>query len=194
MDELFERLRAQLKARPARPLNLPGLSLRESAVLVPLFVRSGRAHALFTKRPTTLRTHAGQISFPGGARDPEDVTPLHTALRETREEIGVPPERVEVLGMLDEIPTITQFRIVPFVGVIPGDFPYVPSAEEIEEIIEVPLEALLDPSIHRVESWGPSEHEREIYFYDYGPHVIWGATARILKGLLTILAELRGAG
>jgi 8-oxo-dGTP pyrophosphatase MutT (NUDIX family) len=187
---LFEQLKRKLEASPARALNLPGLSLRESAVLAPLFFRDGVPHALFTKRPMTLRNHAGQISFPGGARDPEDPTPLHTALRETKEELGIPIDSVEVLGMLDEIPTITQFRIVPFVGVIPGDFVYVPSAEEIEEIIEVPLTRLMDPSIHRSERRLVLEHEREIYFYDYGPHVIWGATARILKSLLAVIAEL----
>ncbi|MFZ5468127.1 MAG: CoA pyrophosphatase [Myxococcota bacterium] len=190
MDPLFEHLRERLSRHPARALNLPGVSLRESAVLVPLFLRGGVPHVLFTKRPMTLRSHAGQISFPGGARDPEDATSLHTALRETYEELGVPAEQVEILGMLDEIPTISRFRVVPYVGVIPGSWVYRPSAEEIEEIIEAPLPALMDPAIHRAEKRFVGEGERKIYFYDFGPHIIWGATARILKDLLHHIAEL----
>ncbi|MHB8876227.1 MAG: CoA pyrophosphatase [Myxococcaceae bacterium] len=190
MDSVFRQIRERLEAHPAKTLNLPGLSLREAAVLAPLFVRDGEIHALFTRRPMTLRTHAGQISFPGGGRDAADPTPLHTALRETHEELGIPPERVEVLGMLDELPTITEFRIVPFVGVIPGDFVYRPNPEEIEEIIEVPLAHLLNPTIHRIEKWQVHGEEHDVYFYDYGHHHIWGVTARILKGFLQRIGDL----
>jgi 8-oxo-dGTP pyrophosphatase MutT (NUDIX family) len=190
VNELFQKLKARLHQQPGKALALPGPQLRESAVLAPLFLREGEPWLLFTKRPTTLRRHAGQISFPGGARDEEDSTPLHTALRETAEELGIPPEKVEVLGMLDEIPTITSFRIVPFVGAIPADLALRPSPEEIAELIEVPVRALLAPSLPRVEMWNVMEKEREVYFYDYGAHVIWGATARILKDLLAILREL----
>lgn len=190
MDELFQKLKARLHREPGKALSFPGAQLRESAVLAPLFLRGGEPWLLFTKRPTTLRRHAGQISFPGGTRDDEDATPLHTALREMTEELGIPPEKVEVLGMLDEIPTITSFRIVPFVGAIPADLTLQPSPEEIAELIEVPVRALLVPSLPRVEMWNVMEKEREVYFYDYGTHVIWGATARILKDLLAILREL----
>ncbi len=190
MEPLFAQLAERLERRPGRPLHLPGLTLRESAVLVPLFVRDREPHVLFTKRPATLRTHAGQISFPGGGREDADATPLHTALRETREELGIPPEQVRVLGMLDETPTTTRFRILPFAGLIPADLRYTPSEEEIDEIIEIPLRHLLQPSIHRVEKRAVSDHETEIYFYEYGPHVVWGATARILRNLLLILREL----
>jgi 8-oxo-dGTP pyrophosphatase MutT (NUDIX family) len=138
----------------------------------------------------TLRTHAGQFSFPGGGRDDEDSTPLHTALRESEEELGIPPASVRVLGMLDEIPTITRFRVIPFVGVIPPDLVYRPNPEEIEQILEVPLAHLMDAKNHRSEVWEVSEHEREVHFFDYGPHVIWGATARILKSLLNFTQDL----
>jgi 8-oxo-dGTP pyrophosphatase MutT (NUDIX family) len=190
MAALFEQLRAALQARPPRQLNLPGVELREAAVLAPMFERSGEVWMLFTRRPMTLKTHAGQISFPGGGRDDTDPTPLHTALRETHEELGIPPSAVDVLGMLDELPTITRYRVAPFVGVIPGEFVYVPSAEEIEEIIEVPLRKLMDPASVRTETWRVDEQDRDVYFYDYGPHTIWGATARMLKGLLEIVAGL----
>jgi 8-oxo-dGTP pyrophosphatase MutT (NUDIX family) len=158
--------------------------------LVPLVARRGEPHLVFTKRPETLRQHAGQISFPGGSRDPEDQTPLHTALREAEEEIGIPRDRVEVLGALDELPTITRFRILPFVGVIPAELPYRASPDEIAEIIEVPLSALLDPSIHRVERHVVLGKDREVYFFDHGPHTIWGATARIVRNLFEAAAGL----
>jgi 8-oxo-dGTP pyrophosphatase MutT (NUDIX family) len=190
VNEFFSRLKRRLQEKPGRTLVQPGAQLRESAVLAPMFARGGEPWLLFTKRPTTLRRHAGQISFPGGTRDEEDSTPLHTALRETKEELGIPGEAVEVLGMLDEHPTITSFRIVPFVGVIPDGLPLRPNPDEIAELIEVPVRALLSPSLPRVEMWNVMEREREVYFYDYGAHVIWGATARILKDLLAIIREL----
>lgn len=190
MEPLFEQLGERLSRHPPRAVSLPGLSLREAAVLVPLFFRGGRPFGLFTKRPTTLRQHAGQISFPGGTRDEDDLTPLHTALREAEEELGIPPHLVKVSGMLDELPTITQFRIIPFVGVIPDGLVLRPSPEEIEEVIEVPLPALLRPGVLRTERWGGEGPDREIHFYDYGAHTIWGATARILHNLLSHLVEL----
>jgi len=183
MLPLFAELRERLRERPGRALNLPGLRLREASVLVPMFERGGEPWILFTKRPSTLRSHAGQISFPGGGRDPSDETPLHTALRESWEEVGIPPESVDVLGMLDESPTVTQYRIQPFVGVIPGDLDYRPSAEEIDLLIEVPLAHLLRPQASRREIWKHGGDEHVVYFFDYGPHVIWGATARILVDL-----------
>lgn len=183
-------LRARLESSPGQPLNLPGVELREAAVLVPLFWREAEPWMLFTRRPETLRTHAGQISFPGGTRDPEDASPLHAALRETWEELGIPPDRVEVLGMLDESPTVTGFRIQPFVGVIPADHPLQPSPAEIEEIIEVPVRHLLQKSVLRTEIWKHEGNDHPVYFFDYAGHVIWGATARILVNLLERAAGL----
>lgn len=190
LPPLFAEIRQALQRSPARPLNLPGLVLRESAVLVPLFLRSGLPHVLFTRRPDTMKTHAGQISFPGGVRERGDPTPLHTALRETEEELGVPAEAVTVLGLLDEIPTITEFRISPFVGLVGPGVRWTPNEEEISEVIEVPLAHLIDPASARKEQWRVSDRERDVYFYDYGRHTIWGATARILKNLLEVLTGL----
>jgi 8-oxo-dGTP pyrophosphatase MutT (NUDIX family) len=164
--------------------------LREAAVLVPLLVREGSPHILFTKRPTTLRHHAGQYSFPGGSRDPEDTTPLHTALRETREELGIDVSGVRVLGALDEVPTLTEFRIQPFVGVIPQGLEYRPSPDEVEFVLEVPLSHLMDPAIRRTERRAVRGLEYDVDFYTYGTHVIWGATGRILRDLLRLASEL----
>jgi 8-oxo-dGTP pyrophosphatase MutT (NUDIX family) len=190
LETLFDALETRLASRPPRAVNLPGLVLRESAVLVPLLLREGAPHVLFTKRPTTLRHHAGQYSFPGGSRDPEDATPLHTALRETREELGIDVSGVRVLGALDEVPTLTEFRIQPFVGVIPQGVEYQPNRDEVELVLEVPLTALLEPSIHRAERRSVRGVEYDVDFYTYGSHVIWGATGRILRDLLRLTSAL----
>jgi len=190
VEPLFEQLREELEKQPGKVLEQPSPGLREAAVLAPLFMRQSQPFAVFTKRPAALRQHGGQIAFPGGARDAEDLTPLHTALRETHEELGILPEDVAVLGMLDEVPTITNYRVLPFVGVIPADFRYRANPEEIEEVIEVPLAHLFNPAIHRIERRRAMDTEREIYFYDYGPYVIWGVTGRILRGLLQLIRGL----
>jgi 8-oxo-dGTP pyrophosphatase MutT (NUDIX family) len=167
--------------------------MREAAVLLPLFEREGVPHVLFTRRPSHLRHHADQFSFPGGGRDAEDATPLHTALRETEEELGIQRSRVRTLGMLDEVPTlVTGFRVQPFVGVIPGDGQYRPNPEEVAFILEVPLANLLDPAIRRTEKRQAEGREFDVDFYTYNDHVIWGATARILRDFLRHVAELPG--
>ena len=190
MDPRFTELAARLQRHPGRPLNLPGLELRDSAVLAPFLLREGEPRLLFTLRQTHLRRHAGQVSFPGGARDPGDATPLHTALREMREELGVPEQSVEVLGMLDEIPTTSEFRVIPYVGVLDPAGPLRPDTGEIAELLEIPVAALQSPGVRRMEKRFYRGAEREVYFYEVGQHTIWGATARILKNLLEVLAEL----
>lgn len=192
VESLFQALEARLASRPARDVDLPGFVLREASVLVPLFERDGVPHMLFTRRPATIRTHANQYSYPGGGRDAEDLTPLHTALRETEEELGIDRRSVRVLGMLDEVPTISQYRIRPFVGVIPGDGKYAPSPEEVAFILEVPLLNLLDPAILRIEKKEVLGAQRDLYFYTYDSHVIWGATARILRDFLTQVSQVPG--
>jgi 8-oxo-dGTP pyrophosphatase MutT (NUDIX family) len=166
-------------------LDDPGLTC--AAVLIPLLVKEGEWHILVTQRTQTVQHHSGQISFPGGACEPDDAGLLATALRETWEEIGVPPESVQVLGTFDDFPTITDFVVTPFVGIIPHPFTYRLNAREVEAAIEVPLAFLCDPAHLRVEQ---REHEGRVFdvlFWDYGPYTIWGATAHILKGFLDLV-------
>jgi 8-oxo-dGTP pyrophosphatase MutT (NUDIX family) len=190
VEPLFAELAARLREHPGRPLDLPGVELREAAVLVPLTLRGLVPVAIFTRRPDTLRRHAGQISFPGGVREAQDVTPLHAALREAEEEVGVRATAVEVLGMLDEIPTITEFRVVPFVGRLAPGQVLDPNPSEIAELIEVPLQALFEPARQRVEKRIIRGAERDIYFFEYAGHTIWGATARIVRNLLDLTVDL----
>jgi 8-oxo-dGTP pyrophosphatase MutT (NUDIX family) len=147
-------------------------------------LHEGELQVLFTRRTETLRSHAGQISFPGGARDPEDATPEHAALRETHEELGVAPDSVRVLGSLDEIPTVTGFRIQPFVGLLAAEVAFVPNPAEIAEVLVIPWRHLENPAHMRTERrevWG---REVDTYLFEWNHHVIWGATAHILHDLL----------
>jgi|SRR5208283_3650911 len=190
VEPLFEELAARLHEHPGQPLDWPGVGLREAAVMVPLSWSAGTPSVLFTRRPKTMRRHGGQISFPGGVRDSSDATPLHAALRELQEELAVRAEDVQVLGMLDEIPTITEFRVTPFVGRLLPGVVLRPNPSEIAEVLEVPLWALLQPSRQRVERHSIRGVERDVFFFEYDGHTIWGVTGRILRNLLDQSAEL----
>lgn len=185
-NELKRKVRAALASRDRQRVNDP--SLKCAAVLIPLLFRDGEWHALVTQRTQQVEHHKGQISFPGGACDPEDASLEATAVRETYEEIGVPPEAVEILGTLDDFPTITDFVVTPFVGVIPHPFTYRLNQCEVAAVVEVPLSFLRDPGNLRVEQHEYKGQFHTVLFWDYGPHVIWGATARILKSFLDLLS------
>ena len=154
-----------------------------SAVLVPLFTDAGgRLHAVFTQRRDDLRRHAGEISFPGGRRD-DGETLVDTALREAHEEVGLPPDSVELVGALEPTPTfVTNYAIYPFVGLIEPGFEWVLADAEVAEVLELPLEAVrAGHGVRRLVRRGlPIRTDT----YEVGPHLIWGATARIVADLL----------
>jgi len=163
--------------------------LKRAAVLIPVFKKDGEYHLLFTRRTDRVEHHKGQISFPGGRQDPEDADLLATALREAEEEIGIRKEDVRILGELDDICTVSDFCVAPFVGLIPYPYPFRPNPHEIEEMIEVPLSVLLDPARSRREFREHGGLTWPVYFYEHGRHTIWGATSSILKQLLDLLPE-----
>jgi 8-oxo-dGTP pyrophosphatase MutT (NUDIX family) len=186
------RLRDAL-SRPAGPssdfdLN-PGIRpaadkpLRPAAVLVPVWLRPEGAGLILTKRSSHLKHHPGQIAFPGGKVDATDEGPMAAALREAQEEIGLPPDRVEILGALPVHETVTGFAMTPFVGLIRGDFDATPEAGEVEEVFSVPLAHVLTPARFAIERRQWMGVWRRFYAVPYGPYYIWGATARILRGL-----------
>lgn len=184
MDDLPRLISDRLAARQRHVIDDP--AQRRAAVLLPLYRDRGETYVLFTRRTETVEHHKGQISLPGGAEDEGDAGPLETALRETEEELGIPRTHVTILGILDDVSTfVSGFVITPFVGVIPHPVPLRMNPHEIAEVLSVPLAAFRDPSKLRVEKRTRPTGERiEVYFYDPGPHVIWGATARILKSFI----------
>jgi len=172
---------ARLEAREREPIQPPE-GRRRAAVLLPLFVRDGALRVLLTRRTDTVEHHRGQISFPGGVEEEDDDSPWATAMRETEEELGIAPGDVRLLGALTPLVTVTDFFVEPFAGAIPYPHVLKPAAAEIAEVIDVPIAAFLDPKT--LERRMLPGRDEPTLFYHYGSHVIWGATARMLKELL----------
>jgi 8-oxo-dGTP pyrophosphatase MutT (NUDIX family) len=162
---------------------------RKAAVLLALFDQDGETHLAFIRRASTLRAHSGEIAFPGGAVEIDDSSEIMAALREAREEIGLDPARVDVLGILPPVFTVvSNFLITPVVGFLPqglGALRLQPS--EVTELILIPLHGLVNPAILHTEEWTRGGLTRTVYFYNYNHYTIWGATARILNLLLGLL-------
>ena len=180
-------LAQQLNGRKAGRLEAE--NVRPAGVLMPLWDDGDKVRVLFTKRTATLPTHAGQISFPGGMAEDRDPNLRATALRETFEEIGVPPEQVEVVARLDQVITVTRFLVTPFVGLVAPGARFTPSPREVERIIEVPLDLVLDRGQYKptLIKWQGMEFEQPAL--DYKGDVIWGATGRMLLNLLDNLGD-----
>ncbi len=178
LDPFFDRLKQSLQKAPPKNFDAAGAQLREASVLAPVFLRGGAPWTLVTKRPENLRKHPGQISFPGGGREAHDITPLHTALRETEEELGIPRAQVDVLGLLGAMPVISGYYVTPFVGAVPDGLVLKPSAQEIAQVLEVPL---LELRNEQREFFGSL---RDSWVWGSGEHAIWGATWRMLCELL----------
>jgi 8-oxo-dGTP pyrophosphatase MutT (NUDIX family) len=164
---------------------------RKAAVLIALFEQNGETTIAFIRRATTLRSHSGEIAFPGGSVDNTDDSPIQTALREAQEEIGLDPSRAEVLGVLPPVFTVvSNYLITPVVAYLADGLGKLLLQEsEVTELILTTVQGLADPMIAHTEQWTRGELTRTVYFYDYGPYRIWGATARILNILLSLLEE-----
>ena len=155
------------------------------------FTKSNSWHLLMTKRSDDVEHHKGQISFPGGAVDRGDKDIVATALRETEEEIGLPAASVEVLGLHDDHETPTGFIMTPVVGYVKRMPALTPRLEEVGEILEVPVSLFFDASKERVVKMERMGKEIDVYFFDFGKHEIWGATARISRDFLQELADTK---
>jgi 8-oxo-dGTP pyrophosphatase MutT (NUDIX family) len=204
-EETLRRVRTALAARPARPIAVPGF--RGAAVLVPLLARAGGPTVLFTRRTELVPHHKGEISFPGGGREPAEDA-VAAALREAEEEVGLPASRVEVLGTLDDVPSIARYVVTPVVAAVrepPERFSA--QAFEVLEPFELPLASLLDPATRRASLWDPARLPPEAAaavastvpfeevdaatgfwrvwsFHADASRVVWGLTARILADLV----------
>jgi 8-oxo-dGTP pyrophosphatase MutT (NUDIX family) len=161
-----------------------------AAVLIPIYKNEGQCHIVFIKRTETVKAHKGQISFPGGSREEADKTLLDTALRESYEEIGLRPGDAEILGeMDDEVTTTSNYLVTPFVAAIPWPYRFVINRYEVDEIIAVPIPALLAEGCRRPDTEVLDGRTVASSAYHYRGRVIWGATARILNKFLDILRE-----
>ena len=184
-EPLPDMLYGDLGARP------DGNNLTPASVLVPIVARDDGLTMLLTQRTAHLKSHSGQVSFPGGKAEPHDPSAEDTALREAHEEIGLARERVELLGRLSRYHTRTGFRVTPVVGIVSPPLELKPDAQEVAEVFEVPLSFLLDPANHQ-------KHAREIegrqvpyWAIPYDRHYIWGATAAMLVNLYRFLSATR---
>ena len=183
LDEIRSRL-ATYQPKTFDPNGAP-----RAAVLVPLYTHQDDLHVVFTKRTDLVQHHRGEISFPGGAMDPEDADLVVTALREAEEEIGLSRDHIEVIGQLDDIVTISNFHVSVYVGEIDAQYsPYawLPHAHEVAEVLEVPLDHLLDES-NLVEV--PRQRDGQLVImqgFRFGEHIIWGATGRMLRNFLDV--------
>ena len=160
---------------------------RAAAVLIPITDRA-EPGVILTQRPTWLRSHAGQVAFPGGKVDDSDESSIFAALREAEEELNIPPARVEVIGVADTYYSGSGYSIAPVVGIIPPDLELQPNPQEVEDWFEVPLAFLLDPanSIKKEANWNGQQHS--YYDMQWGERRIWGVTAGIIANLVRRLA------
>jgi 8-oxo-dGTP pyrophosphatase MutT (NUDIX family) len=164
---------------------------RAAAVVAPVVRRGGGDHLLFTKRADHLGEHPGQMSFPGGGRDPSDADLRETALREANEEIGLRPEEAEIYGRLDDIETVTSYSVRPFVATVP-DREYAPDEREVAEIAVLDVGDLTDLANYESERRDhPHYGEVRLHFFHVDGYTVWGATGRILVQLLELATDWR---
>lgn len=194
----LEKLKATLLVRPAvheviREAGDDGTPSTPAAVLFPIVLREQGFTVLLTQRTAHLRDHPGQISFPGGRVEVEDVSPVHTALRETLEEIGLDSKHVEVLGFLPEYRTGTGFQVTPVVALVHPPFELSPDPFEVAEVFEVPLSFLLDPQNHKEHSLHHRGALRNYFAMPYRDYFIWGATAGMIRSLCERMGLLEDA-
>lgn len=190
--EYLDGLRRKLERADAVPAPRPGAERTAAAVLVPLIERDGGLHVLYTRRSDRLASHRGQVAFPGGRFDRRDPHLLAAALRETHEEVGIPPHHIEVLGSFEGRSTrSTDIRVTPFVGIVHGSPELRPDPKEVAEIFDVPLRALSDPlyrGYHKYTNNGYSARHPAIL---YAGQVIWGLTYSLTMTFLQLTASVR---
>jgi len=189
--DFIDQIRKMLSSRERKVID--NLSFARAAVLVPLYKKGEDCHLLFTKRTDKVKYHKGEISFPGGVFDEGDFELEKTALREAFEEVGLKEKDVQIIGVLDDIVTITEFIITPFVGLFPYPYFFKVSEIEIAELIEIPLSFFIKGDCYSKQVVFRMDREEMVDAFQYKNHIIWGATARILKQFLDLISSSKRA-
>lgn len=189
LDRITRRL---VDSGPPRPASIEFDGARHNAVLAPLYeADDGEVHIVLTRRAWHMRSHTGEVSFPGGGYEEGDDHLASTALREAEEEIGLVPADVEIIGELDHLATfVSRNAIVPYVGVVDGLPELQPDHTEVDAILHVPLSELLSPEVFHEELWGRGDRWVRMFFFELYGDTVWGATASMLRQLLTIAVGL----
>lgn len=185
-NEMTDKIRTTLQRGLTQPnrrsIDLDGYL--KAGVLVPIVEHDNRFDLLFTRRTETVETHKGQVSFPGGVMEKGDADIVATALREAGEEIGLSAHLVRIIGLMDDVPTPTQFIITPVVGLVKHLPPLEVNSEEVAELFSVPLLFFTDDAHLRTDRRTYAGKSHDIYYYDYERHTIWGITALIVRSLI----------
>jgi 8-oxo-dGTP pyrophosphatase MutT (NUDIX family) len=179
--------KALVRSNAIRKTHKPGQ--RRAAVLIPLVHHNNRLEVILTTRTDQVEHHKGQISFPGGAVDDDDRSLIDAALRETQEELGINPRSVEILGTIDDVSTPSHFLITPIIGFLRSLPAFTINNREVDEAFSVPLSFFTDAANVRIEYREIDGKNREVYFYEYGDKVIWGATAYMLRIFLRTVTD-----
>ena len=159
---------------------------KHASVLIPLLESEGEIYVMLTRRSSKMRSHPGQVSFPGGKKDNNDEDSLQTALRETHEEIGLPGEEVDFIGTLDQILSLHYYLVTPYVGLIPSYFVPVPNTDEIESVFKVPLAFFMKSENHWSEEKIIFNSPVFVHHFEYQGYDIWGLTAKLIFRLLEV--------
>jgi 8-oxo-dGTP pyrophosphatase MutT (NUDIX family) len=185
---LKNELREKLKQH--QPQRIHDSTRIRAAVLILFYEVEGCPYLIFTKRTDLVATHRGEICFPGGMMESSDTDLMATGLRELQEELDIPPSKVEILGSLDEMRTVSSnFLVVPFIGYLNEKVSFHPNEGEVSDVLEVPFEHFMNPEIFHEETRIVEDRPIPVYFYRWESHIIWGVTGRILKSLLDLLKK-----
>jgi len=188
----IQQIKKTLTRRHPHQLKVPGFL--PAAVILPFFNKNDEAHLLFTLRTDKVLHHKGQVSFPGGAWEKQDKTLTETALRETEEEVGIPRNLLNIVGQLDDFPTISDFLVTPFVATMPYPYPHNISTDEVAELLEVPLDLFLTDEFFEMKEKRYGNKSYPVYYYHWERAVIWGVTGYIINRFIEQVFGVNPAG
>ncbi len=191
-QKAIQQITHTLTRRVPHQLEVP--DFMPAAVIIPFFNKKDAAHILFTLRTDKVLHHKGQVSFPGGAWETQDKTLAETALRETEEEVGIPRNKLNIIGQLDDFPTISDFLVTPYVATMPYPYPHDINTDEVAELLEVPLDLFLTDEFFEMKEKRYGNKSYPVYYYHWENVVIWGVTGYIINRFVEQVFDFNPAG